>query len=83
MGVILATTDMVEIYPSMSHIEGLEILRKQYGKFLHKKVPTEDITKMAVNVLKKVFLILISSFSDKHVEPILVLNLLPPHMIVF
>ena len=55
VGAILVTTDMVEIYSSISHIEGLEVLRKQYGKFLHKKVPTEDIIKMAENVLKKCF----------------------------
>ena len=78
MEAILVTTDMVEIYPSISHIEGLEVLRKRYGKFLHKKVPTEDIIKMAENVLKKVFLSLISNFSNKYVEPLLVLNLLPP-----
>ena len=57
---------------------GLEVLRKQYGKFLHKNVPTEDIIKMAENGSKKVFLNLISSFSNKYVEPLLVLNLLPP-----
>ena len=44
-GAILVTTDMVGIYPSISHIEDLEVLCKQYGKFLHKKVPTEDIIK--------------------------------------
>ena len=33
---------------------------------------------MAENVLKKVFLSLISNFSNKYVEPLLVLNLLPP-----
>ena len=55
VGEILVTTDMVGIYPNISHIEGLEVLRKQYHKFLHKKVPTEDITEMAGNVLKKYF----------------------------
>ena len=67
MGAILVTTDMVGIYPSISHIESLEVLRKHYGKF----------------VLKKVFLSLISSFSNKYVEPLLVLNLLPTPLIVF
>ena len=67
MGAILVTTDMVGIYPSISHIESLEALRKHYGKF----------------VLKKVFLSLISSFSNKYVEPLLVLNLLPTPLIVF
>ena len=28
---ILVTTDMLQMYPSISHIEGLEVLRKQYG----------------------------------------------------
>ena len=48
---------------------GLEVLRKQYGKFLHKNVPTEDIIKMAENGSKKVFLNLISSFSNKYLLP--------------
>ena len=69
---------MVRIYPNMSHIEGQEVLRKQYCKFLHKKVPTEDIRKTAKNVFKKVFLGLISTFSNKYLEPLLALNLLPP-----
>ena len=77
MAAILITTDMVGIYPNISHIEGLEVLRKQYCKFLYKKVPTEDI-KTAENVFKKVFLSLISNFSNKYVEPLLALNLLPP-----
>ena len=33
---------------------------------------------MAENVFKKVFLSLILNFSNKYVEPLLVLNLLPP-----
>ena len=77
MGAILVTTDMVGIYPNISHIEGLEVLRKQYCKFLYKKVPTEDI-KTAENVFKKVFLSLISNFPNKYVEPLWALNLLPP-----
>ena len=55
MGEILVTTDMVGIYPNISHIEGLEVLPKQYYKFLQKKVPTEDIIELAENVLKNVF----------------------------
>ena len=54
-GAILVTADMVRNYPSISHIESLEVLRKQYRKFLHKKVPREAIIKMAENVLKKYF----------------------------
>ena len=51
-GAILVTADVVGLYPSIPHTEGLEVLRKQYDKFLHKKVPTEDIIKMADFVLK-------------------------------
>ena len=81
---ILVTIDMVGIYPNISHIEGLEVLPKQYYKFLHKEVPTEDIIEMAENVLKKAFLNLISNFSNKYVEALLVLNLLPlPYVCVF
>ena len=69
---------MVGIYSSISHIEGLEVLCKQYGKFLHKKLPTEDIMKMAENISKKVCLSLISSFSNKYIESLLILDLLPP-----
>ena len=80
MRAILVTTNMVGIYPNISHIEGLEVFHKQYCKFLHKKVPTEDIIKTVENVLKKVCLSLISNFSNKYVEPLLALNLLlPPH----
>ena len=75
---ILVTTDMVGIYPSISHIEGLEFFANSMVSLL-----TEDIIKMAENFLEKVFLSLISSFFNKFVEPLLAINLLPPHLIVF
>ena len=49
------TADVVGLYPSITHTEGLEVLRKQYDKFLQKKVPTEDIIKIADFVLKNNF----------------------------
>ena len=52
---ILVNADVVGLYPSIPHTEGREVLRKQYDKFLHKKVPTEDIIKMADFVLKNNF----------------------------
>ena len=54
-GAILMTADVVGLYPGILHTEGLEVLCKQYDKFLHKKVPTEDIIKMADFVLKNNF----------------------------
>ena len=50
-GAILVTADVVGLYPTILHTEGLEVLRKQYDNFLHKKVPIEDI-KMADFALK-------------------------------
>ena len=54
-GVILVTADVVGLYLSIPHTDGLEVLHKQYDKFLHKKLPTEDIIKMADFVLKTFF----------------------------
>ena len=54
-GAILVTADVVGLYPSIPHTEGLEVLRKQYDKFLHKKVPTEDIIKNGRLSIKKQF----------------------------
>ena len=41
------TADVVGLYPSIPHSEGLDILKKQYENYPHKKVSTEDIGKMA------------------------------------
>ena len=54
-GAILVTADVVGLYPSISYDGGLEVLKKQYDKFKHKNVPTEDIIKMADFVLKSNF----------------------------
>ena len=62
-GAILVTADVVGLYPSIPHTEGLEVLCKQYDKFLHKTVPTEDIIKMANFLLKKNFFEFNSKFS--------------------
>ena len=40
---IPVTANVVGLYPSIPHTEGLGVLRK-HDKFLHKRVPTEDIT---------------------------------------
>ena len=52
-GTILVTADVVQLYPSIPHTERLEVL---CNKFLHKKVPSEDIIKMADFLLKNNFL---------------------------
>ena len=51
-GVILVTADVVGLYPSIPHDEGLKVLWNQYDKFIDETVPTEDIIKMAEFFLK-------------------------------
>ena len=48
---ILVKTDVVGLYPSIPHDEGLKVLRNQYDKFIDKTVPTEGIIKMDEFVL--------------------------------
>ena len=44
--------DVVGLYPSIPHSQGLNILKKQYEKYSNKKVSTDNIGKMADFVLK-------------------------------
>ena len=53
---ILITADVVGLYPSILHNEGLEVLQKQLDNFYEKSIPTEDLVKMAEFVLKNNFL---------------------------
>ena len=52
---ILVTADVVGLYPSIPHNEGLEVLKKQLDNFYEKSIPTEDLVKMAEFVLKNNF----------------------------
>lgn len=51
-GTIFVTEDMVGLYPSIPHNGGLEVLRKRYDTFKNKVVPTKDVIKMTIFVLK-------------------------------
>ena len=46
------TADVVGLYPSIPHDEGLEVLRKQLNAFDNKSILTEHLVKMAEFVLK-------------------------------
>ena len=65
-GAILMTADVVGLYPGILHTEGLEVLCKQYDKFLHKKVHTDDIKKITDFVLKNNFF----EFNSKFLQQI-------------
>ena len=45
-GAILVIADVVWLYPSIFHTEGLEVLPRQFDRLLHKKVPSKNIMKM-------------------------------------
>ena len=61
----LVITDVIEFYPNIPHIEGLDILKKQYEKYPNKKLSTEDIHKIADIVLKNNLLEFHSKFYKK------------------
>ena len=46
------TADVVGLYPSISHTAGLAALREALDKREAKKIPTEDLVKMAEFALK-------------------------------
>ena len=81
-GAILVTADVIGLYPSIPHTEGLEVLRKQYDKFLHKKAPTEDIIKLADFVLKNNFFEFNSKFFQQ-ISGTAIGTKFAPHMLVF
>lgn len=64
---------MVELYPSIPHDRGLEVLRKQYNKFKDKMVLTEYI--INILCLTKVFLNLIENLISKYQKKLSGLNL--------
>jgi len=51
-GAILVTADVVGLYPSIPHIDGLEALRVKLDTREEQKVPTVDLVNMAEFVLK-------------------------------
>ena len=52
IGAILVIAEVVELYPSIPHDEGLKVLWKQHDKFIDKTVFTEDMIEMAEFILK-------------------------------
>ena len=50
--IVLVTADVVELYPSIPHNEGVEVLKKQIDNFYEKSIPNEDLAKIAEYVLK-------------------------------
>ena len=52
---LLVTADVVGLYPSIPHEAGLSAIREALDKRTRKKIPTENLIKMAEFVLKNNF----------------------------
>ena len=52
---MLVTADLVRLYPSIPHQAGLIALKEALDKSLSKKIPTDDLIKMAQFVLSNIF----------------------------
>ena len=72
----LVAADVVELYSSTPHDEGLEVLRNQLNAFDNKSIPNEDLLKMAEFISKTIILNLIQLLNIKFRERLLELNLL-------
>ena len=72
----LVTADVVGLYLSIQHDEGLEVLRKQLND--NKSIPTEDLVKMAEFVLKNNYFEFHSTFKNQISGAAIVTKFAPP-----
>ena len=72
----LVTVDVVGLYLSIPHDEGLEVLRKQLND--NKSIPTEDLVKMAEFVLKNNYFEFNSTFKNQISGAAIVTKFAPP-----
>ena len=77
------TADVVGLYPSIPHKESLDILKKQYKNYPHKKVSTEDIGKMTDFVLKNNFFEVDSKFYKQISGTAIGTKFAPPYACIF
>ena len=77
------TADVVGLYPSIPHNEGLEILKKQYENYPNKKVSTEGIVKMTDLVLKNNLFEFDSKFYKQISGTAIGTKFAPPHACIF
>ena len=79
----LVTADVVGLYPSIPHDEGLEVLRKQLNAFNNKSIPTKDLVKMAEFVLKNNYFEFNSSFKHQISGTAIGTKFAPPYACIF
>ena len=81
-GAILVTADVVGLYPSIPHSEGLDILKKPSEHYPN-KVSTEHIVKMADFVLKNNLFEFGSKFYKQISETAIGTNFAPLYALIF
>ena len=80
---ILVTADVVGLYPSIPHNEGLEVLKKQLDNFYEKSIPTEDLVKMAEFVLKNNYFEFDSNVKHEISGPAIGSKFAPPYARIY
>ena len=77
------TADVVGLYRSIPHIEGLDILKRQYENYPNKKVSTEDMGKMDDFVLQNNLFEFDSKFYKQMSGTAIGTNFDPPYTCIF
>ena len=79
----LVTADVVGLYQSIPHDEGLEVLRKQLNVFDNKSITTEDLVKMTEFVLKNKYFEFNSSVKHQISGTAIGTKFAPPYACIF
>ena len=80
---LLDTADVVGLYPSIPHDEGLDVLSKQFNTFDNKSIPTEDLVKMIEFVLKNNYFEFNSTVKHQISGAAIGTNFAPPYACIF
>ena len=81
--VLLVTADVVGLYPSIPYQVGLIALKEALGKRLLKKIPTDDLVKMAKFVLSNNFFEFISDTFQQILGTAIGTKFAPPYACIY
>ena len=80
---ILVSGNVVELYPSIVHNEGLEVLKKHLHNFPEKSIPTANLFKMAEFFLKNNYFDFNSNVKYQRSGTPIVTKFVPPYACVY
>ena len=80
---ILVSGNVVELYPSIVHNEGLEVLKKHLHNFPEKSIPTANLFKMAEFFLKNNYFDFNSNVKHQRSGTPIVTKFVPPYACVY